>query len=117
MADDPGHVSKQIRLPEDLYNRIVVAGEADHGRSFNNVVNMFIEKGLPEYENKLREERLLPGAGQYGLEKLSNWKEFLEIWGALDEEEKKQYIHETEQRTKGKAKSTNPSKPSTKRIL
>ncbi len=52
--------SKQVRIPADWYERIVKAGEADHGRSFNNVMNMFVERELPIYEKDLQDRGLLP---------------------------------------------------------
>ena len=56
--------SKQVRMPADWYNRITRAAAADHGRSFNNVINMFIEKELPAYEKDLRDRGLLPSEGE-----------------------------------------------------
>jgi len=56
----PNTVSKQVRMPEDWYNRIAKAAKADHDRSINNVLNMFIENELPLYEKELQERNLLP---------------------------------------------------------
>jgi hypothetical protein len=56
----PDSVSKQVRMPEDWYARIEVAAKADHNRSINNVLNMFIEKELPLYEKDLQDRGLLP---------------------------------------------------------
>jgi len=56
----PETESKQVRMPKEWHDRITRAAAADHGRSFNNVMNMFIERELPIYEKDLRARGLLP---------------------------------------------------------